>query len=130
MSQSNEQVIRDFLGLWKIGARISAFEQYLADDVEWIHSGLSEGVGKSACLVLAEQHARLFPVVKVDIRSLAANGDVVLTERIDRLMPSDGSASVGVEVAGSFRLQDGKICYWRDYFDPRPFVAPMPRPSA
>ena len=123
MPDSNGQVIADFFESWGNGTMLAAFEKYIADDARWLNSGLPDCVGKPACLALAEKFAAPFPTIQVDIRSLAVRGDAVLTERVDRLVPADGSASVDVEVAGSFRLLDGKIHYWYDYFDPRPFVA-------
>lgn len=54
----------------------------------------------------------------------AANGDVVLNERIDRF--AIGGASVDVAVCGVFELRDGKIARWRDYFDLASFQKQMP----
>jgi limonene-1,2-epoxide hydrolase len=47
--------------------------------------------------------------------NLACNGDVVFTERVDRM--SIGGNKVAVPVAGVFEVRDGKIAAWRDYFD-------------
>lgn len=44
-----------------------------------------------------------------------AAGDVVMNERIDRFKA--GERSVALPVAGVFRVRDGKIAEWRDYFD-------------
>lgn len=123
MPDENEYVIRYLFESWGNGAILPSVEKYLSDDARWLNSGLPECVGKSACLALAEKFAGPFPVIKVEIRSLAASGDAVLAERLDRLVPSDGSVPVDVEVTGSFRLRHGKIYYWYDYFDPSPFVS-------
>lgn len=53
----------------------------------------------------------------------AANGDVVLNERIDRFLMGD--KEVAVLVCGVFELRDGKIARWRDYFDMASFQAQM-----
>lgn len=47
--------------------------------------------------------------------NIAANGDVVLTERVDTL----GGRFFNVElpVMGVFVVKNGKITEWRDYFD-------------
>ena len=45
----------------------------------------------------------------------AANGDVVLNERVDRF--DMGGTEVSVQVMGVFEIRDGKIARWRDYFD-------------
>ncbi len=54
----------------------------------------------------------------------AANGDVVLNERIDRF--EIGGTNVEVQVMGVFELRDGKIARWRDYFDMASFQKQMP----
>jgi len=54
----------------------------------------------------------------------AANGDVVLNERIDRF--EIGGTNVEVQVMGVFELRDGKITRWRDYFDMASFQKQMP----
>lgn len=53
----------------------------------------------------------------------AANGDVVLNERVDRFLMGD--KEVAVLVCGVFELRDGKIARWRDYFDMASFQAQM-----
>jgi limonene-1,2-epoxide hydrolase len=123
MPERLEKVIEDFFESWGNGTMVAAFEKYVAGDARWLNSGLPDWVGKAACMALAAKFAAPFPTIQVDNRSLTVRGDAVLTERLDRLVPADGSASVDVEVAGSFRLLAGKIHYWYDYFDPRPFVA-------
>ena len=54
----------------------------------------------------------------------AANGDVVLNERIDRF--DMGGTEVSVQVMGIFEIRDGKIARWRDYFDMASFQTQMP----
>lgn len=51
----------------------------------------------------------------VEMVNIAANGDVVLTERVDTL----GGRFFNVElpVMGVFVVKNGKITEWRDYFD-------------
>jgi len=54
----------------------------------------------------------------------AANGDVVLNERIDRF--DMGGTEVSAQVMGIFEIRDGKIARWRDYFDMASFQKQMP----
>lgn len=55
--------------------------------------------------------------LRADIRvhRLAADGDEVLTERTDVL--KIGGVHVAFWVCGVFRVRDGRIVLWRDYFD-------------
>ncbi|RXT54255.1 limonene-1,2-epoxide hydrolase family protein [Bradyrhizobium betae] len=50
--------------------------------------------------------------------AIAENGDTVLTERIDAFHAMDGHRkSFDVPLMGVFRVADGKITEWKDYFD-------------
>ena len=44
-----------------------------------------------------------------------ASGDVVMNERIDRFLV-DGRW-IEIPIAAVFRVRDGRVCLWRDYFD-------------
>jgi limonene-1,2-epoxide hydrolase len=53
--------------------------------------------------------------IEFRIRNLAADGDVVLTERVDVfVLPNK---TIELPVSGTFEVRDGKIAAWRDYFD-------------
>ena len=53
----------------------------------------------------------------------AANGNIVLNERVDRFLMGD--KEVAVQVCGVFEVRDGKIARWRDYFDLNSFQEQM-----
>ena len=53
----------------------------------------------------------------------AANGNIVLNERVDRFLMGD--KEVAVQVCGVFEVRDGKIARWRDYFDLASFQEQM-----
>lgn len=60
----------------------------------------------------------------------AANGPVVVLERLDRHRLSVDGADKWVElpVTGVFEVHDGLITYWRDYFDVMTIMAEWPQP--
>ncbi len=51
----------------------------------------------------------------VEVTSIASEGGLVLTERIDELRV--GPLRVRFWVCGRFDVRDGRIVLWRDYFD-------------
>ncbi|TWS25756.1 limonene-1,2-epoxide hydrolase [Tsukamurella sputi] len=51
----------------------------------------------------------------VEVTSIASDGALVLTERIDELRV--GPLHVRFWVCGRFDVRDGRIVLWRDYFD-------------
>lgn len=56
--------------------------------------------------------------------SIAANGNKVLTERLDNFDMGDGKG-LSIPVMGTFEIEDGKIKAWRDYFDLATFTSQM-----
>jgi limonene-1,2-epoxide hydrolase len=54
----------------------------------------------------------------------AAHGSVVFIERLDRHQLAD--KWVELPVTGVFEVQDGKIIYWRDYFDAGSILSQWP----
>ncbi|HEX5365383.1 MAG TPA: limonene-1,2-epoxide hydrolase family protein [Acidimicrobiales bacterium] len=57
------------------------------------------------------------------VHQQVAEGDVVMNERTDGFR--FGDTRVELPVAGLFRVRDGLITLWRDYFDMRTFETQM-----
>lgn len=58
---------------------------------------------------------------RMEMRNVAANGPVVLTERVDVLVR--GGFAMEFWVCGTFEVRGGRIVLWRDYFDWATFLA-------
>lgn len=50
-----------------------------------------------------------------EIRNIVADGDIVMTERVDYFIVGD--KTVSVPCMRVFKLRDGRIAAWRDYWD-------------
>jgi limonene-1,2-epoxide hydrolase len=61
--------------------------------------------------------------IEFRVINIAADGPVVMTERVDVFKLSD--RSFALPVMGTFELRDGKINAWRDYFDLNQFTGEM-----
>ncbi len=57
----------------------------------------------------------IFEKIDWEMPNIAASGNTVLTERIDRFV-LDGRP-VALPVMGAFEIRDDAIVAWRDYFD-------------
>ena len=64
-------------------------------------------------------------IESIDFRlvNIAANGPVVLTERVDVFTLA--GRSFELPVMGTFEISDGKISAWRDFFDLNQFISRM-----
>ena len=61
--------------------------------------------------------------IELRVINIAADGPVVMTERVD-LFTLPGR-SFELPVMGTFEVSDGKINAWRDYFDMNQFTSRM-----
>ncbi|MEL7190387.1 MAG: limonene-1,2-epoxide hydrolase family protein [Pseudomonadota bacterium] len=111
-----------------INAFIAAWDEYdlekiysfMAEDIEWTDIPLSTVNGIGA--VRAKMDG--FPGVEAcgfETHHIAANGNVVLTERTDWFEMKGRKRTI--RVMGVFELDGaGKILKWRDYFDSAEFL--------
>lgn len=70
--------------------------------------------GREAVRAYLEKAWR-FDDVDWQLTNVAADGDVVLTERVDNFIIN--GKPVSLPVMGTFEIRDGRIVAWRDYFD-------------
>lgn len=112
---SAEEVVRGFCDA--VSARdTEVLRPYLADDVVYHNIGMPAAIGVEDVLAdLAGQWAMFGSVYEWEIVHIASVGDVVLTERTDRV-GGDGP-TMPVPVMGVFEVRDGRIAHLRDYFD-------------
>ncbi len=123
MSRAPIDIIRTFLDAWSEGPE--RLEQAIRDlfraDTEWTNMGLSRTVGAVEALALGAQFEASmgYATIIVETLHIAATGNVVLTERVDRLLAADGREIGAFSIAGVFELDDdGRLVRWRDYTDP------------
>lgn len=90
---------------------IEAFD----DDVVYTNVGLATLRGRSRAGRVLRLLAKPYLGFGVEVTSIASDGAVVLTERVDELRV--GPLSVRFWVCGRFDVHDGRIVLWRDYFD-------------
>ena len=112
------ETIEAFIAAWD-RFDLDAIYSFMADDIMWEDVPLSTVNGIDQ--VRAKMDA--FPGVEgcgFDMHHIAANGNVVLTERTDWFEMKGKKRSI--RVMGTFELNaEGKIAKWRDYFDSAEF---------
>ena len=53
----------------------------------------------------------------INVMNIASTGDVVLTERLDKMLRTDGSLILDFRVMGALEVRNGKIARSTDYLD-------------
>jgi limonene-1,2-epoxide hydrolase len=102
------------------------FEAMAAHDLEGAISLLHEDIvyqnvpfpadrGKEAVVRRLKSFEPFVTKFEVRMVNIAANGPIVLTERVDVL--SGPWVYLDIWVCGTFEVRGGRIILWRDYFD-------------
>ncbi len=113
-------VVRRFFDLL-IAQEAAAAAELLADDVEWRNTGLPTlRGGRRVGGILRDMEQRRISF-SAELHHVAADGDIVLTERTDYL--GRGRFRTDFWVCGTFRVEDGRIALWDDHFSLGNFIA-------
>ena len=99
------------------------FASYFCEDAVWWNSPWRAVEGREAIRETLRRGAKQMTALPWEIRHIVADGDVVMTERVDHFLV--GEKRVSVECMGIFELREGKIAAWRDYWDLKQFEAQM-----
>jgi len=100
------------------------FIAYFTEDAIWWNAPWPPIIGRAAIREALRRGAERMKALPWEIRHIVADGDVVLTERLDHFVVGD--ARISVPCMGVFELRDGKIAAWRDYWDLREFERQVP----
>ena len=108
-----EAIVREFCAAWPERS-IDKLLGYFTDDALYHNMPMAPVTGKDG---IREILNMFIPAddVEAEILLIASRGNVVFTERIDRM--TIGGKRVVLPCAGVFEIRDGKIAAWRDYFD-------------
>jgi len=95
------------------------FAGFFTDDAVWWNSPWQAVEGREAIRETLRRGAQKMAALPWEILHVVAEGDVVLTERVDHFAVE--GRRVSVPCMGIFELRAGKIAAWRDYWDLRQF---------
>lgn len=107
------QTVQDFILAWS-GPDIDRVCAMLSENIFYHNIPMEPLSGKAA----VEEYLRAagpFDSCTWELLHIAASGEYVLTERVDRL--SLDGRHIALPIMGTFRIVRGEICEWRDYFD-------------
>ena len=112
-SKDPETIVRDFCATWP-ERNVDKLLAYFTDDALYHNMPMEPVTGKVG---IREILNMFIPAedVEAEITLLATRGNIVFTERIDRM--TIGGKKVVLPCAGVFEVRNGKIAAWRDYFD-------------
>ena len=114
MAVDNIALVREFCAAF--GRRdVDEILGFFTDDAIYHNIPMPAMTGKPAIRSVLQMFLVPATFAEFEVLNIAASGDVVLTERIDRF--EVGGKKIELPVMGTFEIAGGKIAAWRDYFD-------------
>jgi limonene-1,2-epoxide hydrolase len=88
---------------------------YFTPDAVYHNIPVDPVVGVDAIRSMMQMFTTGVERIEFRVQHMAANGNVVMTERVDVFVQPE--RTIELPVMGTFEIVDGKIAAWRDYFD-------------
>ena len=130
--ESPIDVVRRFCAAWSDNIGTPDLAAFFTDDAIYHNIPQAPVSGRENIADNIDSYIRPGPpgieAIEFRVINMAANGSIVMTERLDVFKLSD--RSFGLPVMGTFEVRDGKIDAWRDYFDMNQFISRMGAPTA
>jgi limonene-1,2-epoxide hydrolase len=97
----------------------NTFRRMMAESAVWETVGKPPRLGREACLAYLDvlNQGAGMQYCEIVLHNIASNGELVFTERNDRMMRADGSLIFDVPIVGVVELKDAKIIRYTDYCD-------------
>ena len=125
--ESPIEVVRRFCAAWSDNMGAVELAAFFTEDAVYHNIPQAPVTGRENIATTIASFLRPGPpgIESIDFRviNIAANGPVVMTERVD-VFKLPGK-SFELPVMGTFEVSGGKISAWRDYFDPNQFTSRM-----
>ncbi len=125
MAKDNEtpvELVRRFCAVWS-NVDPDEIAEFFTDDAVYHNIPMDPLTGRDTIKTFIAGFAGGAEQIDFRVRNIVADGDVVLTERIDVFLLPNGK--VELPVMGAFEVKEGKIAAWRDYFDMKQFMDQM-----
>ena len=129
--ESPIQLVRRFCAAWGNNMATDELAAFFTDDAVYHNIPFAPVIGRKAIANNIASFIRpgkaaapgIVPVESIDFRiiNIAANGPIVMTERVDVFKLPEKSFEL--PVMGTFEVRSGKISAWRDYFDVNQFTS-------
>jgi limonene-1,2-epoxide hydrolase len=125
--ESPTELVRSFCAAWSNNAGAAELAAFFTEDAVYHNIPLAPVTGRQDIADTIASVLRPGPPgiegIEFRVLNIAANGPVVMTERVDVFtLPG---RTFELPVMGTFEVSDGKISAWRDYFDMNQFTSRM-----
>jgi limonene-1,2-epoxide hydrolase len=121
------ELVRRFCAAWSDDASTAELAAFFTDDAVYHNIPQEPVKGRENIADMIASFIRPgapgIESIAFHVVHIAADGNVVMTERVDAFKLPDRSFEL--PVMGAFEVTNGKISAWRDYFDMEQFTSRM-----
>jgi limonene-1,2-epoxide hydrolase len=121
------ELVSRFCAAWSEDRATAELAVFFMDDAIYHNIPLAPITGREAIATTIDSFIRPgapgIEGIEFRVVNIAANGPIVMTERVDVFRLPDKSFEL--PVMGTFEVSQGKIGAWRDYFDMNQFTSRM-----
>ena len=117
------EFVEAFIQAWPAGDA-DTLAAFFSEDAVYNNGPFEPVIGRAAIVASLASFMAMGGDVSVDLLHLVADGEIVLTERIDYV--TAGGKTMSLPIMGAFEVRGGLIAAWRDYFDPSQFTSQAP----
>jgi limonene-1,2-epoxide hydrolase len=110
-----EALVRGFLDAWRI-RNIDQLMSFFTPTAVYHNVPVEPIVGAPAIRAIFEAFLGAFKEAELEVVTLAAAPDLVIAERVDRFLMTNGNR-VALPVTGVFAIEQRRIARFSDYFD-------------
>jgi limonene-1,2-epoxide hydrolase len=122
VSDSPTETVKRFCAAWSHND-VDALMAFFTDDAVYHNIPIDPVKGVDTIRSTIEGFTQGVEKIEFRVDNIAADGNVVMTERVDVFhLPGK---TIELPVMGTFEVNDGKIAAWRDYFDMQQFMSQM-----
>lgn len=114
MAKSPTEVVQEFCDAWS-NPSTELLSSFFTEDAVYHNIPTPPLNGLPSIRKAFEGFVKGWESARFEMVNIAANGNVVITERIDHIKMQ--GKQVSLPVAGVFEVEGEKIKAWRDYFD-------------
>ena len=112
--RSSIQVVERFFDAWR-AMDVPGVLELVSDDITYHNGPFRPLRGKTKVARVFHGYCQAADSFEIEFHNIAERDGVVLTERTDRAVGP--WLDMTFWVCGTFTVRDGKITFWRDYFD-------------
>ncbi len=125
-ANTSAAIVRDFCAAWE-RLDLEELMGYFETDAVYHNMPIDPVTGVDAIRATMEMFTTGVERIEFRVLNLSADGDTVLTERVDVFVLPH--TTIELPVMGTFEIRNGRIAAWRDYFDLQQYLTQAAPPA-